>query len=251
MCGRYTAGRAATFDELDEHRFGHGKDVAAALGRWNVAPRQQVAITERAQDGTRTARTARWGLLPRWAKTSRDKFQPINARSDKLEDSKLWRPLLDDPTHRVLIPADGWYEWLHSETKKEKPAPFVHEVDGGAWFGFAGFVNTTRVNDLPDPITTTVILTTEANGPASRLHERMPVVLAGPEEEDAWLSPEVSGLDALTLLQPLPDDRLTLAPASKLVNSVKNEGPELLDPEAEQASAQSTRDGLRADWDSP
>jgi len=244
MCGRYTAGRAATFDELDA-RFGSRKDVAAALGRFNVAPRQQVAITERTENGGRKARTARWGLLPRWAKTSKDKLQPINARADKLEDSKMWRPLLDDPAHRVLIPADGWYEWLHSETKKEKPAPFLHVVDGGGWFAFAGLVNTTRVDDLDDPITTTVILTTEADGPASRLHDRMPVVLAGPDEEDAWLSPEVSGLDALALLQPLADDRLTLAPASKLVNSVSNEGPELLDPEADQASAQSTRDGLR------
>jgi putative SOS response-associated peptidase YedK len=57
----------------------------------------------------------------------------------------------------------------------------------------------------------------------------MPAVLAGPDEEAAWLSPDLSADDALQLIAPLPDDRVTLHPASTLVNSVKNQGVELLD----------------------
>jgi putative SOS response-associated peptidase YedK len=203
--------------------------LRCALARYDVAPRQQVAILERAEDGTLFRRTARWGLLPRWAKTSKDKLQPINARDDKLLGSKMWRPLVEKASHRVLIPADGWYEWIHTEKKTERPAPFRHLVDGGGWFAFAGLPNTTCVDDLDKPITTVTIVTTSANAPASRVHDRMPAVRTGPDEEAAWLPPDLGAEDALELVRPLADDRVELVPASKLVNSVKNQGVELLD----------------------
>jgi putative SOS response-associated peptidase YedK len=57
----------------------------------------------------------------------------------------------------------------------------------------------------------------------------MPAVLAGPDEEAAWLSPDLGAEDALELVRPLADDRVELVPASKLVNSVKNQGVKLLD----------------------
>jgi putative SOS response-associated peptidase YedK len=225
MCARYTAaGQPVEFDA----RFNVSADaLGSALARYNVAPRQQIAILERADDGTLSGRTARWGLLPRWAKTSRDKLQPINARDDQLLRSKMWRPLVEKASHRVRIPADGWSEWIHAEKKTEKPAPFRHLVDGGGWFAFAGLLNTTRVDALDEPITTVTIVTTSANTPASRVHDRMPAVLAGPDEETAWLSPDLGAEDAL--VRPLADDRVELVPASKLVNSVKNQGAELLD----------------------
>jgi putative SOS response-associated peptidase YedK len=231
MCGRYTtAGQPVEFDTRFD---ASAAELGSALGRYNVAPRQQVGVVERTEDGELQGRTARWGLLPRWAKTSKDRLQPINARNDKLLDSKMWRPLLNAASHRVLIPADGWYEWIKAEAKGEKPAPFHHRVDGGGWFAFAGLINTTRVDDLDEPITTVTIVTTNANGPASRVHDRMPAVLAGRDEELAWMNPDLKADDAIELIQPLADDRLTLAPASKLVNHVKNQGAELLDPAAE------------------
>jgi putative SOS response-associated peptidase YedK len=227
MCGRFTtAGEPAEFDS----RFNVSADaLGSALGRYNVAPRQQVGMLERTDDGSLAGGTARWGLLPAWAKTSKDRLQPINARDDKLLSSKMWSRLVADASHRILIPADGWYEWLHAEVKTEKPAPFRHLVDGGGWFAFAGLVNTTKVSDLDEPIKTLTIITTSANGPASRVHDRMPAILAGPDEEAAWLSPDLTADDALQLVTPLADDRVTLHPASKLVNNVKNQGVELLD----------------------
>jgi putative SOS response-associated peptidase YedK len=236
MCGRYTA-TSGRRDEI-------GDRLAVALDepayellheRVNVSPREQIAVVGRDSDGHRYARSARWGLLPRWARTSRDRFQPINARDDRLAGSRLWQPLLERPSRRVLIPADGFYEWLHAEAsgaRAPRPAPFRHLVDGGAWFAFAGLLNTTRVDDLDEPITTAVIITTDANGPARRLHDRMPAILAGPEEEAAWLSDDLSVDDALALLTPLADDRLTLVPVSVKVNNPRNKGLELLTPDA-------------------
>lgn len=231
MCGRYTtAGQPAEFDARFD---ASAAELGSALGRYNVAPRQQIAVIERTEDGGTRGRTARWGLLPRWAKTSKDRLQPINARNDKLLESKMWRPLLGSGPHRVLIPGDGWYEWIKAEAKGEKPAPFHHTVDDGAWFAFAGLINTTKVDDLDEPITTVTMVTTTANGPAARVHDRMPAILAGRDEEQAWLNPELGADDAFELIQPLADDRVSLAPASKRVNAVKNQGAELLDPTVE------------------
>jgi putative SOS response-associated peptidase YedK len=232
MCGRYTAATGRR-DEIADRLAVALDDANAALlhERVNVSPREQIVVVARDRDGQRHARAARWGLLPRWARTSRDRFQPINARSDRLAASKLWQPLLDRPSRRVLIPADGFYEWLHAEAKGTRPAPFRHIVDGGAWFTFAGLINTTRVDDLDEPITTATIITTDANGPASRLHDRMPVILAGPDEESAWLSDDLNTDDALALLAPLADDRLELQPVSSKVNNPRNKGLELLQPD--------------------
>jgi putative SOS response-associated peptidase YedK len=57
----------------------------------------------------------------------------------------------------------------------------------------------------------------------------MPVVLDERDAED-WMNPrEQDPLSLKRLLAPAPNDLLAMRPASPLVNSVKNDGPELLD----------------------
>lgn len=239
MCGRYTVqGQPATEAEWRKHlarimQITDMGDVEGTLfhNRFNVAPRQQVPVVERTEDGGRRLRKARWGLLPAWAKTSKDKLQPINARDDKL-DGRMWKRFMD-PSHRVLLIADGYYEWVRAEKASEKPAPFYHQVDGGEVFAFAGLINTTRVDDLEEPITTTALITTRANEVAARVHDRMPAILADEELIAAWLSPEVTAEEAQELIGPLDPARLSIRPVSKLVNNVKNQGPELLIPDSE------------------
>ena len=57
----------------------------------------------------------------------------------------------------------------------------------------------------------------------------MPVVLGDLETMRAWLSPELQLDDVPELLTPIAGDRITVEPASALVNSVRNDGPELLE----------------------
>jgi putative SOS response-associated peptidase YedK len=45
----------------------------------------------------------------------------------------------------------------------------------------------------------------------------------------AWLSPELQPDDVPELLTPISSDRITVQSASALVNSVRNDGPELLE----------------------
>jgi len=75
------------------------------------------------------------------------------------------------------------------------------------------------------------ILTTTPNADIVNLHNRMPVVL---NDDDAatWVLEELSIEQLAGFLQPCPVGWLRLAPASLRVNDVRNQGPDLLDPEA-------------------
>ncbi len=232
MCGRYTtAADRVKFDDIFKPAV-VDKTVEKAVGRYNVAPTQHVAIIERTAEGDRHASTTRWSLVPRWAKSIKERPQWINARSDKVLTSKLWRSIAARPEGRVLIPADGWYEWMHAEQQRggPKPAPFHHRVDDGGWFAFAGLRGGAHVEDVDEPLATVAIITTDAGGPAARLHDRMPVVLADADMMQAWLSPGRPARRRARVLAPLAGDRITVHPASGLVNSARNEGPELLEP---------------------
>ena len=58
-------------------------------------------------------------------------------------------------------------------------------------------------------------------------HDRMPVILDD-DAADEWLFEETEDARLHALLRPELDDLVAVRDASPLVNSVKNEGPELL-----------------------
>jgi putative SOS response-associated peptidase YedK len=59
----------------------------------------------------------------------------------------------------------------------------------------------------------------------------MPVILPDARAQEDWINPrEPNPASLKRLLVPAPDDLLQVRPASTLVNSVKNDGPELLMP---------------------
>ncbi|CAB3794365.1 SOS response-associated peptidase [Pararobbsia alpina] len=60
-----------------------------------------------------TIRTIRWGYRPAWA-TRQHLPQAINARSDSAAASGYFRELWR--YGRVIVPADGWYEWRTEST---------------------------------------------------------------------------------------------------------------------------------------
>jgi putative SOS response-associated peptidase YedK len=74
-----------------------------------------------------------------------------------------------------------------------------------------------------------VVLTTAPNEVMKPIHNRMPVVL-DPSHLDEWMNPTPVDPNLLrAFLPPAPDDWLVADQASPLVNSVKNDGPELLE----------------------
>lgn len=205
MCGRYRTSETDP-DEFSSRFGAYGPDIAATLGKIEVRPTDPIAIV-RAHGGERVAEAVRWGMQP-----PRAKRPLINARDDKLLSSGLWSRSITDPARRVLIPADGWYEWLAAEDPKVKKQPFLHRVDGGAPFSFAGLLGYAIVKG--EKVEAATLITTHAAGAPAEIHDRMPVVLGSPEAEAAWLSApgDEPLIDALCV--PLEDGRVALEPVT-------------------------------------
>ncbi len=205
MCGRYRT-KADTDDEFTQRWGAWGKSVAAAMGQIEVRPTDQIAIVME-RDGERRAEAVRWGLQP-----PNSKRPLINARDDKLLTQALWKRSVSEARGRVLIPADGWYEWLAAEDPKAKvkKQPFLHTVDGGAEFAFAGLLGYAIVKGEKVPAAT--IVTTSSAGEAARIHDRMPVVLPDPDAEELWLRGDDPAALVDELCVPLGGDRVTVRP---------------------------------------
>ena len=232
MCGRYT--NTAGAEEISG-RFGVELPDARGTRRYNIAPTQEVlAILKRA--GTRQAQLMRWGLLPPWLLRATEhgerarRYSLINARVETVRTSRTYGPLLADPTRRALQVADGWYEWLHAERPGQPKQPFRFTVDEGQPFAFAALWCAAR-SAHGEELHSISLLTcaSDGNALAYAVHPRMPVVLADPDAQEAWLDPSLPGEQALALCVTLPAERTHAAPANPAVGSTRAaEGPELL-----------------------
>jgi putative SOS response-associated peptidase YedK len=220
MCGRFTLTPLAVPFLVERFELG-GEPDPATLGRFNVCPTEPIAVAT-GGGAEREAQAMRWGLVPPWARELGKGFQPINARAETAADKRPFAPLMERADRRCLVLADGWYEWLKQEHGGER-IPFRYTVDGGAPFAFAGLWDERRIGGAQ--VRSACILTTAANAVCAPVHDRMPVVLAGPEEEAAWLAGETDGV-----LAPLAAERTAAAPANPAVNRAGVEGAELLEP---------------------
>jgi putative SOS response-associated peptidase YedK len=218
MCGRYTlttpGGRALA------ERFDVGDAFEpTTLERFNVCPTEPIAIVA-AEGDARVVHTVRWGLVPPWAHALGKGFQPINGRAETAADKPPFAELMARPERHCLVLADGWYEWLKAEKGGER-VPFRYTIDGGEPFAFAGLWCRRRI--AAELVLSACILTCAANSVCAPVHDRMPCVLAGPDEEAAWLAGEPDGL-----LCPCAAERTMAAPANPAVNKAGVEGAELL-----------------------
>jgi putative SOS response-associated peptidase YedK len=219
-----------------EKRFGVAVPFSEGTRRYNIAPTETVVAIVLGKDGEPVARPLRWGLIPPWAKDAKIAHKMINARSETADAKPAYRGLIATATRRALLPADGFYEWLRPEDRRQQRIPFRFTLADGSLFAIAGlwtpaYLPAASPGEDGELIATMTILTTEANATVVRLHDRMPVILPDRDSELAWLSPELDGAGAKALCLPLASDRLVAAPASPLLNKASGdalEGPELL-----------------------
>ncbi len=220
MCGRYVL-KASALDLQREFRLG---EVPALAARFNIAPMQAAPIIVDA--APRKLTIAQWGLIPRWAKSSKIAHQFINARAETLNTKGAFKELLT--SHRCLIPADGFFEWRH-EGRSRLPH-FIHRPDGHL-LAMAGLWTRWHSPDGLD-LDTFVIITTGANAQLRGLHDRMPVFL-DEEGRQRWLSGPTQDLAALeALLKPWHASPLEVTEVSLRVNSVQVDDARCLEPPA-------------------
>lgn len=252
MCGRYAVSArperlADQFDVVDI--FDHLPEPD-----YNVAPTVAVpAVLERtvssdAADSSKVGGEVRrrlapltWGLVPSWAKDRSIGSRLINARVESVAEKPAFRKAF--AARRCLLPADGFYEW-YSPDGHDSDSPrgkgggrkqpfFLHRRDGGLLV-MAGLYEIWRdpQRDREDDdawLRTCTVITTAATDAAGHIHDRMPMVIR-PQAVDGWLDPALT--DPARVLELLDTDATALEAyaVSTDVNSVKNNGPQLLEP---------------------
>lgn len=243
MCGRFavTTDPARLAEKIKAIDEATGAGSSAEAPNYNVAPTNTIMTvvsrhSEPDDQSSRRVRLMRWGLIPPWAKAAPDGAPDtkgpslINARADKVATSPAFRNSAQ--RKRCLVPMDGWYEWranpdAASGRRTAKTPFFLHRRDGELVF-MAGLWSVWKPDKAAAPLLSCTIITTDAVGKMAEIHDRMPLMLAE-GDWDAWLNPDAP-LDPELLARP-PDVRdIELRRVSTLVNSVRNNGPELLEP---------------------
>jgi putative SOS response-associated peptidase YedK len=233
MCGRFVSARKRL--ELIEEFAVERDRVATERGPdYNVAPTKSVyAVLSDAGDGQRELRQVRWGLVPSWAKDTSGGARMINARAETVAVKPAFRGAF--AKRRCIIPADGYYEW--QAVGKAKQPYYIYRTDGGV-LAFAGIYELWRDASVPADhehawYWSAAIITTDAGDDIGRIHDRTPMVIA-PDSWTDWLNP-ANNEKELLLATMLPATSpgaggLRSHPVSTAVNSVRNNGPDLVRP---------------------
>ena len=221
MCGRYSL--VADISEL-ALRFDFEGGGEPLQPRFNIAPTQEVlAVTRDADDSRNTARAMRWGLIPFWAKDTSIGNRMINARAETVDASAAFRRAFE--RRRCLVIADGFYEWRKVGKSR---VPMRVTLSSGEPFAFAGLWETWRSQE-GERVASCTIITTTPNAVMEPVHNRMPVILPR-DAEGEWL--DVTGaLPAAKLkelLVPYAGQDLEVYEVSTLVNSPRNDTPEVI-----------------------
>ena len=203
---------------------------------YNVAPTAQVAIvldSLKEELPTRRLESARWGLVPGWAKDPKIGARAFNARSEELEAKPMFRSALEK--RRAVVPTSGYYEWKTEDGVKTPH--YIHPADGSPLF-MAGLYEWWRdkAKGDDDPsrwLLSFTILTRDSIGRLGSIHDRMPLFLDA-DHADAWLDPTTdnvrdvldAAIDAAPALAETLDDHVV----SKAVGNVRNNSPALIEP---------------------
>jgi putative SOS response-associated peptidase YedK len=224
MCGRFVQEKSLT--ELAE--LFDAEPIGDDPGpRYNIAPTDPGIVVVQRPDGPRGVTAYSWGLVPHWAGADGPAAaaRHINARAETVAASRTFRDSLR--RKRCLVPADGFYEWTHDGPRRQ---PHLIRRRDRRPLAFAGLWASWRPHPDGPTHRTFTIITTRANDAILPLHDRMPVALAE-EHWERWLDPKAPADDELlALLEPPDPEPFETFPVQRLVNSVRNQGPELIEP---------------------
>lgn len=224
MCGRMT--QQTSPSEAARIFDAEPPDDETVAPRFNCAPTDPLTVVLERDDG-RLVERLRWGLIPAWAADPSQSARMINARAETVATSPAFRVALR--RRRCIVPADGFYEW---ERRGATRQPWLIRRADRTPMAMAGLWSLWRDPASGHWVPSCAVITTVANATVVPLHDRMPVLLKE-EDWDLWLDTNESSAELMhELLAPAPPDLLERYPVSLRVNSVRNEGPELIEPEA-------------------
>ena len=196
MCGRYASYLPP---EFIARLFGTVNPLPNLQPTWNLAPTDDAPVVRLAATGDRHLDVLKWGLVPYFTKDLKTARKPINARSETVATSGMFKVAF--AKRRCLVPAPAYYEWRDDPEGK---TPFaVARVDGDPVV-FAGVWEDWR-SPNGEELHTFSTITTDANRQLAVIQDRMPVII---EKVDwpIWLG-EAAG-DFAALMRPAPENAL-------------------------------------------
>jgi putative SOS response-associated peptidase YedK len=186
-----------------------------------------------------TLRAIHWGYCPDWAR-EQHLPQTINARAATAPNARYFEQLWK--TGRVLVPADGWFEW-HAETAPESsnsagPAaevaamvrqPYYVHLKSDAPMYLAA-LSSVRGTEPQTEGMGLVIVTANAEAGLVDVHDRRPLAFA-PEAARRWLDPALPAdeLEHLTRSACLAAGRFRWHRVGPGVDRVLNDEPGLIE----------------------
>jgi putative SOS response-associated peptidase YedK len=167
MCGRYASFLPA---EALARLFGTVNPLPNLDPTWNMAPTRDAPVVRLSRGGQRHLDALKWGRIPYFTKDLRKARKPINARSETIATSGMFKAAFAH--RRCLVPAPAYYEWRDDPDGK---TPFaVARVDGDP-VAFAGIWDLWRSSD-GERLQTFATITTDANELLAPIQDRMPVL---------------------------------------------------------------------------
>ena len=208
--------------------------------RHNIAPTQPVPVVT-VENGVRHFRLMRWGLIPAWVKDVRKFSLLINARSETAMEKPAFKNAIR--RRRCLIPADGYYEWQASGTRKRPH--FIYRRDR-APIGLAGLAET-WIGPNGEELDTVAIVTAPASADLRMLHHRVPVTIASGDFA-RWLDcSDDSAASVMALLTAPAEGEFAWHEISTRVNRVANDDAQLTLPiTAEEMAAEEPKPAKKA-----
>jgi putative SOS response-associated peptidase YedK len=171
-----------------------------------------------------------WPLVLSFATSQQLEYSTINARDDKLLESRTYNRLLDK--RRCLIPTTGFYE---GQGRRPPKIPFYAHLKSDGAFALAGLWDTWRKSD-GSTLASVTIITTVPNDVMKRIHNRMPVML-GREDEEKWLDCAANPFEAVqSLLRPFPSELMEAREVSRRIYEPGFDGTACVAPAEEQPS---------------
>lgn len=220
MCGRLSQYRGLHefADALNSEGVWHNNVGTHDLERYNVAPTTPIAVLRLDEAGLR-ADLVKWGWRPHWAT---DRAAPINVRIEKVAHSSFFRSIWPN---RVIVPVDGWFEWVDEGGPKKQPY-YIRRRDGRP--ALCASIGQFRGSESDG----VVIITADALGGMIDVHDRRPVVLS-PDLACEWvqLNMAIEHAEQMALNLGEPAELFEWYRVTTAVGNVRNQGPNLILPD--------------------